>query len=65
LAEVLKVDTEVTANLMLPLIQAKWKEEEMPEEWRRGLLIKIPRKGDRTRCSNWTGITLRPVPSKS
>jgi hypothetical protein len=64
LAEVLKEDTEVTENLMLPLIQAIWKEEKMPEEWRRGLLIKIPKKGDRTRCSNWRGITLLPVPSK-
>jgi hypothetical protein len=36
----------------------------MPEEWRRGLLIKIPKKGDRTRCSNWREITLLPVPSK-
>jgi hypothetical protein len=64
LAEVLKVDTDVTENLMLPLIQAIWTEERMPEEWRRGLLIKIPEKGDRTRCSNWRGITLLPVPSK-
>jgi hypothetical protein len=64
LAEVLKADIEVTENLILPLIQAIWKEERMPEEWRRGLLIKIPKKGDRTRCSNWRGITLLPVPSK-
>jgi hypothetical protein len=27
-------------------------------------LIKTPKKGDTTRCSNWRGITLLPVPSK-
>jgi hypothetical protein len=34
------------------------------EERAVGLLIKIPKKGNRTRCSNWRGITLLPVLSK-
>jgi hypothetical protein len=36
----------------------------MPNDWKYGLLIKIPRKGDIANCDNWRGITLLSVPSK-
>ena len=36
----------------------------MPNDWKCGLLIKIPTKGDTANCDNWQGITLLSVPSK-
>ena len=36
----------------------------MPNDWRCGLLVKLPKKGDTANCNNWRGITLLPVPSK-
>jgi hypothetical protein len=36
----------------------------MPEDWRKGILIKIPKKGNLSECNNWRGITLLSIPSK-
>jgi hypothetical protein len=36
----------------------------MPNDWRSGLLVKLPKKGDTANCDNWRGITLLSVPSK-
>jgi len=36
----------------------------MPNDWKCGLLIKIPKKGDTANCDNWRGITLLSIPSK-
>jgi len=34
------------------------------KDWRKGLIFKLPKKGDLSNCGNWRGITLLPVPSK-
>jgi len=36
----------------------------MPNNWRRGLLVKIPKKGDTANCNNWQVIALLSAPSK-
>lgn len=62
--EMLKADVSGTAKQILPLIQKIWETEEFPVDWKQGLLIKLPKKGDLSRCSNWRGITLLSVVSK-
>ena len=62
--EVLKVDLDITANMLHPLFEKIWNEGEMPNDWRCGLLIKIPKKGDTANCDNWWGITPLSIPSK-
>ena len=34
-----------------------WEQEQLPEDWRRGLIVKLAKKGDITECGNWRGIT--------
>ena len=34
------------------------------KDWRKGLIFKLPKKGDLSNCGNWRGITLLSVPSK-
>ena len=34
-------------------------QEQIPEDWHRGLIVKLPKKGDLTECNNWRGITLQ------
>jgi hypothetical protein len=60
----LKVDTEITVEMLYHSLQKIWKEEKIPEEWEEGLIIKIPKKGDLSNCNNRRGITLLSIPSK-
>ena len=41
-----------------------WEQEQILEDWHRGLIMKLPKKGDLTECSNWRGITLMVVAAK-
>jgi hypothetical protein len=36
----------------------------LPNEWKKGILIKLTKKGDLSNCNNWRGITLLSLPSK-
>ena len=44
--EVLKVDPEMTAEMLYPLLEKIWNEEKIPEYWEDGLIIKLPKKGE-------------------
>ena len=63
-AEVLKVDIDTTASEMEKLFREIWDAEEVPDEWKQGLIVKLPKKGDLTVCGNWRGLTLMSVPAK-
>jgi len=63
-AEVLKVDPYATADILLPLFQDMWQKEKFPKEWKEGIIIKFPKKGDLSQCRNWRGVTLLVVTSK-
>ena len=52
------------AEMLYGLFEKIWEEEEIPSEWKEGLLIKIPKKGDLGLFSNYRGITLLAVPGK-
>ena len=41
-----------------------WENEVMPHEWLKGLIVKIPKKGNLKECTNWRGITLLVTASK-
>ena len=41
-----------------------WEEEQVPDDWTKGILVKLPKKGDRSICGNWRGIMLLSIPSK-
>jgi len=53
--EVLKVDPEITVEMLYPLLEKIWKDEKIPQDSEEGLIIKIPKKGDLLNCNNWTG----------
>lgn len=62
--EMLKVDEKTSTEMLFGLFQKIWSEEKIPNAWKTGLLVKIPKKGDRTKCENWRGITLLSIASK-
>ena len=36
----------------------------MPKDWKKGHLVKLPKKGDLSSCCNWQGIILLSIPGK-
>ena len=62
--EALKAGDDTIINWLHKLLNKMWTNEEIPDDWRRGLMIKLPKKGDTTSCQNWRGITLLSIPSK-
>ena len=63
-AEALKADVNTSVEMLYSLFEEIWEKEEIPAEWKEGYLIKIPKKGDLSRCDNYRGITLFSVPGK-
>jgi hypothetical protein len=49
--EILKIDPDLIAKIFQPLLKDIWEQEELPNEWTKGIIIKLPKKGDLTNCS--------------
>ncbi|RUS71656.1 hypothetical protein EGW08_020580 [Elysia chlorotica] len=62
--EALKDDINTSTDMLHPFLQKVWENEEMPMEWKKGYLVKLPKKGDLSSCGNWRGITLLSIPGK-
>lgn len=63
-AEVLKVDLETAVNTLEELFRCIWDKERIPDDWKKGIIVKLPKKGDLTCAGNWRGITLLCIPAK-
>ena len=63
-AEILKAEETETPRLLMGIFREKWESETIPEAWKTGLIVKLPKKGDLADCNNWIGVTLLPITSK-
>ena len=63
-AEALKADIDTATDILHNLFAKIWDEEKVPADWREGLVIKLPKKGNLRDCSNYRGIMLLSVPGK-
>jgi len=63
-AETLKAEETETPCLLMCIFREIWESETIPEEWKTGLIVKLPKKGDLGDCNNWRGVTLLPITSK-
>ena len=48
----MKADPATTADILERLLRRIWELENLPEDWRKGLIIKLPKKRDLTKCGN-------------
>ena len=62
--EMMKAAIDTTVDVLHDLLSLIWEEERIPEDWCKGLIVKLPKKGDLTNCGNWRGITLMPTAAK-
>ena len=64
-AEAIKADIETAVQLLYSLFSKIWEKEEVPAQWKEGIIIKLPKKGDLRDCSNYRGIMLLSTPGKA
>ena len=63
-AELVKHGGTETVKEITKLLNTCWKTTNVPDEWRKGMIVKIPKKGNIAECNNWRGITLLTIPGK-
>jgi hypothetical protein len=56
--EMIKVGNMTIHFEIHKLINSIWNEEELPEEWKVSITVPICKKGDKTDCCNYSGISL-------
>ena len=63
-ADMLKADPATSAKSLKKLFNKVWEEEKVPEAWKIGIIVKLPKRGDLSVCGNWRGINLLSVSGK-
>lgn len=56
--ELLKEKPDLTVENLEPFLTMIWKEEQVPEEWKKGVIHLPKKKGFLFDCNKWGGITL-------
>ena len=60
-AELIKAGGRTICLEIHKLITSVWKKEKLPEEWKESVIVPIHKKGDKTDCNNYRGISLLPA----
>jgi hypothetical protein len=58
LAELIQTGGNTLCSEIHKLINCIWNKEELPEQWKESIIVPIYKKGDKTECSNYRGISL-------
>jgi hypothetical protein len=58
LAELIQAEGETLLSLIQKLINSVWIKEELPDQWKESIIVPVHRKGDKTDCNNYCGISL-------
>jgi hypothetical protein len=57
-AELIKARGETLYSEIHGLICSIWNKEELPQQWKEPIIVPIYKKGDKTDCNNYRGISL-------
>jgi hypothetical protein len=59
LAELIQVGGKMLLSAIHKLINSVWNKEELPDQWKESIIVQVHKKGDKTDCNNYPGISLR------
>ena len=60
----LKTDIHFADRVFTDLFKDIWTNDVIPNDWNKGLIVELPKKGDLQHCDNCRGITLISEPGK-
>ncbi|KAL1447452.1 hypothetical protein WDU94_015565 [Cyamophila willieti] len=63
--EMLKAGEDTTVDLLQILFAKIWEDKKVPDEWKTSTIVPIHKKGPKTKCGNFRGISLLSVPAKA
>nr|VZI11361.1 unnamed protein product [Spirometra erinaceieuropaei] len=63
-AEIFKSCVDTLAPWLDEVIERSWRDEVIPDDWGLDILVPIQKKGDKTRCETYRGISLIDVAAK-
>lgn len=63
-ADAVKAGGDSSVDMLYKCLNVIWLKEKVPNDWKKGVLVKIPKKGDLSICGNWKGIMLLSVVTK-
>ena len=56
-AEMLKYGGVIVLKSLTQLLNCCWNLQRVPDDWRHGVIVKLPKKGNLLDCNNWRGVT--------
>ena len=63
-AELIKAGSRTIRSEIHKLTNSIWNKEELPEEWKESIIVPVYKKGDKTDCNIYRGISLLPTTYK-
>jgi hypothetical protein len=57
-AELIQAGGKILLSAIHKLINSVWNKEELPDQWKESIIVPIHKKGDKTDCNNYRGISL-------
>jgi hypothetical protein len=57
-AELIQGGGEMLLSAIHKLIISVWNKEKLPDQWKESIIVPIHKKGDKTDCNNYRGISL-------
>jgi hypothetical protein len=57
-AELIQAGGETLRSKIHKLINSIWNKEKLPDQWKESIIVPVNKKGDKTECSNYCGISL-------
>ena len=63
-AELMKAGGQTIISTLTILLSTCWTSKMVPHKWRKGIIDKLPKKGNPKDCNNWRGICFLSIPGK-